>query len=90
MSFQITGVWNLNYFKNKLTVSGFADFWREDNVVGPTGNTKNTKYVFLSEPQFWYNATDHLSLGSEIELSSNFAGHAGFMVNPTVACKWKF
>ena len=26
-SFQVTGVWNLNYLNYKLTVSGFADFW---------------------------------------------------------------
>ena len=90
MSFQITGVWTLNFFENKLTCSGFADFWREDNVVGPMGNTKNTDFVFLSEPQFWYNLNKNLSLGSEIEVSSNFAGHDGFMVNPTVAAKWTF
>jgi len=29
-------------------------------------------------------------VGSEVELSSNFAGHDGFMVNPTIAGKWKF
>ena len=27
MSFQLTGVWNLNFFKNKVTLSGFADFF---------------------------------------------------------------
>jgi hypothetical protein len=84
MSFQITGVWNLQFFKNKVTLSGFADFWR------PEGKTKNTNFVFLSEPQFWFNCTEHFSLGSEVEVSSNFAGHDGLMVNPTVAGKWKF
>src|SRR5665647_3529042 len=90
MSFQLTGVWNLQFFKNKVTLSGFADFWREDNIVGVGENTKATEFVFLSEPQFWFNCTDHFSVGSEVELSSNFGGHDGFMVNPTIAAKWKF
>jgi Domain of unknown function (DUF5020) len=88
MSFQLTGVWNLQFFKNKVTLSGFADFWREDNIVGPSGNTKATDFVFLTEPQFWFNVTKQFSLGSEVEMSSNFAGHKGFMCNPTVAVKW--
>lgn len=89
-SFQITEVWTLNFFKNKVTLSGFADFWREDNVVGVGANVKNTKFVFLSEPQFWYNVTKNFSVGSEEELSVNFAGHRGFMINPTIAGKWTF
>ncbi|GET27300.1 DUF5020 family protein [Prolixibacter sp. NT017] len=85
-SFQVTGVWTLQFFNNKLTLDGFADFWREDNSFAD----KNTKFVFLSEPQFWYNVTKNFSVGSEIELSTNFGGHEGFMVNPTIAGKWTF
>ncbi len=88
MSFQLTGVWTVQLFKNKLTFSGFADFWREDNIVGVGANTKATNYVFLTEPQLWINFTKQFSVGSEVEMSSNFAGHNGFMVNPTIACKW--
>lgn len=90
MSFQITGVWTIQLFKKKVTFDGFADFWREDNIVGVGANTKATNFVFLTEPQFWYNCTDHFSVGSEIEISSNFAGHNGVMVNPTIAGKWNF
>jgi len=59
-SFQLTGVWNLNYFDKKLTVSGFADFWREDNLNFTNGNNEpitpaKTDFVFITEPQFWYN-----------------------------------
>jgi len=86
VSFQITGVWGLHFFDRKLSLMGFADFWREDNDF----IDETTRYVFLSEPQFWYNATENLSLGSEIELSVNFAGNKGFMVNPTMAAKWTF
>ncbi|MCX6239154.1 MAG: DUF5020 family protein [Bacteroidia bacterium] len=90
MSFQLTGVWTVQLLKNKVTLSGFADFWREDNIVGVGANTKSTNFVFLSEPQFWYNCTEHFSVGSEVEVSSNFAGHNGLMVNPTIAGKWNF
>ena len=85
-SFQVTGVWTLQFFNNKLTLDGFADFWREDNAF----SDKNTKFIFLSEPQFWYNVTKNFSVGSEVELSTNFGGHEGFMVNPTIAGKWTF
>ncbi len=85
-SFQITGVWDVRLLKNKVTFSGFADFWREDNIV----EGKATDYVFLTEPQLWYNALEHFSVGSEIEISSNFAGNKGFMINPTLAVKWTF
>jgi len=85
-TFQITGVWGIQMLKGKLTFSGFADFWKEDNVFG----TKETSYVFLTEPQLWFNATKHLSVGGEVEISNNFAGNEGFMVNPTLALKWNF
>lgn len=95
-SFQLTGVWTLHFFKNKFTASGFADFWREDNINFTDGKGNalatptNTKFVFISEPQFWYNATEHLSLGSEIEVASNFSSVNGFKVCPTLAVKWNF
>lgn len=95
-SFQITGVWNLNFLKNKLTVSGFADFWREDNMnfinakgeVLPTPT--NTSFVFLSEPQIWYNVNKNLSLGGEIEIATNFGTVDGFKVCPALGAKWNF
>lgn len=85
-SFQITGVWTMHFFERKLTFMGFADFWREESVFG----NKTTDFVFLSEPQLWYNVNQHLSLGGEVEIASNFAGVEGFKVCPTVAVKWTF
>jgi hypothetical protein len=82
LSFQITGVWTLKFFKNKVTCKGFADFWKDKSANGG--------FVILSEPQFWYNFTPNFSLGSEQELSSNFGGHQGFMYNPTLAARWTF
>jgi len=87
-SFQLTGVWYCNLMNNKITMSGFADFWREDNLFG----TSKTKFVFLSEPQFWYNFNKNFSLGSEEEIGYNFTGNPkeGFRINPTIAAKYTF
>jgi len=78
-SFQLTAVWNLNYLNKKLTVSGFADFWKE-----------NSTYIFLSEPQIWYNLNSNLSLGGEVEVGSNFGGVSGLNICPAIGAKWNF
>lgn len=79
--FQLTGVWYVN-FAEKFTFSGFADFWKDKgNFFG--------KYVFLAEPQIWYNASEHFSFGGEVELSNNFVA-SEFKVMPTLAVKWTF
>ena len=95
-SFQITGVWDLNFYKRKLTLSGFADFWRENNMNfnDATGNglviPTNTKFVFMTEPQIWYNFTSNISVGSEVEVACNFGTVNGWKVCPTLAAKWNF
>lgn len=89
-SFQLTAVWALDFFKHKLTCSGFADFWKEKVPVFKGKETSFRDYVFITEPQVWYNVNKKLSLGSEIEISNNFAGHKGFNVAPTLAVKWNF
>ncbi|WP_033149105.1 DUF5020 family protein [Prevotella sp. P6B1] len=89
-SFQLTGVWGLNFAQKKCTFSGFIDFWRGEKDNG------HGQLVILSEPQFWYNVTDNLSLGSEVEISNNFIYNADptssktFFINPTLAVKWNF
>ena len=87
-SAQLTGVWGLNFLNNKLRFSGFIDFWRGEKANG------HGQLVILTEPQFWYNFNPHFSLGSEIEISSNFIYNTyndkSFFVNPTVAAKWNF
>ncbi len=85
-SFQLTGVWYLNFAKGKMSFTGFADFWKEDNVFG----TKTTEFVFLSEPQLWYNFNKNFAAGGEIELSNNFGGMEGFNVMPTLGAKYTF
>lgn len=89
-SFQLTGVWGLNFAQNKCTFSGFIDFWRGEKADG------HGQLVILSEPQFWYNFTPHFSVGTEVEFSNNFVYNMKpgddktFFVNPTLAVKWNF
>ena len=86
-SVQLTGVWGLNFGKS-FTFSGFIDFWRGEDADG------HGQLVILSEPQFWYNCNEHLSFGSEIEISNNFIYNTyddkSFFINPTLAVKWNF
>ena len=89
-SCQLTGVWGLNFFNKKLTFSGFLDFWRGEKANG------RGCLVILSEPQLWYNFTEHFSLGTEWEFSNNFVYNQDptsgktFFWNPTIAAKWNF
>jgi hypothetical protein len=87
-SFQLTGVWTVQMLKNKLTFNGFADFWREDNNFFLNASGESTKFVFLSEPQLWYNVCKSFSIGGEVEVASNFALHKGVKACPTLAVKW--
>ena len=89
-NFQITGVWNLDFFKHWLSFNGFADFWREARAW------QGTEFIFIAEPQLWVNLQNikgwekvRLSVGTEVELSCNFV-KKGFDAMPTVALKWNF
>ncbi len=88
-SAQLTGVWSTTFANKKCTFSGFIDFWRGENPDDGHG-----KLVVLTEPQFWFNATKHLSVGTEIEVSNNFVYNSfndkSFFINPTLAVKWNF
>lgn len=87
-SAQLTGVWGTNFANNKIRFSGFIDFWRGEKANG------HGQLVILSEPQLWYNITDHFSVGTEVELSNNFIYNTyddqTFFVNPTLGIKWNF
>lgn len=89
-NFQLTGVWNLDFFNHWLSFNGFFDFWRE--AIPWQG----TEFIFLTEPQLWVNLNNikgwekiNLSLGTEVEFSSNFVAK-GFHTMPTIAAKWTF
>ena len=89
-SAQLTGVWGLNFLNKKLTFSGFIDFWRGEKA------DNHGCLVILTEPQLWYNVTDHFSIGTEWELSNNFiynvdpTSEKTFFWNPTLGVKWNF
>lgn len=96
VSFQLTGVWAFNFLKDKLTLDGFVDFWREDclNFYKPNGEELTepslTKFVFQSEPHLWYNVSPHFAVGGEIEIGYNFASVEGLKFCPAVGVKWTF
>lgn len=89
-SAQLTGVWSTTFANKHCTFSGFIDFWRGEKADG------HGQLVILSEPQFWYNFTEHFSVGTEWEFSNNFVYNADpastktFFFNPTLAMKWNF
>ena len=86
-SAQLTGVWGLNFLNNKMRFSGFIDFWR-----GEKADNGHGMLVMLTEPQLWYNFNEHLSVGTEIEISNNFISNfydgKTLFVNPTIGVKW--
>ncbi|MDD3560904.1 DUF5020 family protein [Petrimonas mucosa] len=85
---QWTLTWNSAFPNSKVSLGGFLDLWSEnkDRVNGEGGK----KLIMLSEPQLWYNFTSNFALGTEVELSYNFAGADKFYAIPTLATKWNF
>lgn len=94
-NFQLTATWYLHFCGGKYTFSGFADFWREKHT---DAKGDMHEYIFMSEPQFWVNLNKfkhvndnfNLSVGTEWEITSNFALMDGWHWNPTLALKWSF
>ena len=99
---QFTFVWGMQdiFGVKGLRFSGFADIWGEKVVAfaekeGSDNFLKEGKFVFISEPQLWYNigsliGCKNLHIGTEIELSYNFAGYSGFLARPCIGTKWVF
>lgn len=96
---QFTAVWTCNdiFGVKGLKFDGFADFWWETHGVDfqEDGSCDVKKTVFITEPQLWYNVGQHfgcpnLSLGGEVELSSNFGSTGGFKCRPCLGVKWDF
>ncbi|MBO4230948.1 MAG: DUF5020 family protein [Bacteroidales bacterium] len=90
---KFTAVWSMaDLFGVKgLTFKGFADLWGNNTLWG-LGD--ETKFTFLTEPQLWMNLgsvfDNHLDIGCELEISCNFAGNKGFMLNPCAGIRWAF
>jgi hypothetical protein len=88
-SFQLTGVWGLNFAHNRYSCSGYVDLWR-----GRQNNGHGTLIV-MAEPQFWYNFNRRFSVGTEVEVSNHFVipevtTDRTCYVNPTLAVKYNF
>lgn len=88
-------MWGIKFAKGLCTFSGYADLWHDNSVSG--------SLVFSSEPQFWFNLAPlswvdddcKLSIGTEVELSSNLVWPTDgknnkFYAIPTIAAKWTF
>jgi hypothetical protein len=83
---QLTTTWFIPLLDGNIEFSGFMDLWSQDNI-GSSGK----QLVLLSEPQLWYNANKHFSIGSEIEISRNFIfGKTGIQALPTLGLRWTF
>lgn len=92
---QWTLTWGANFFNDKFTMCGFFDIWSQNKIQSKTNWKSGKKAIIITEPQFWYNVNSNLSLGSEIEITSNFYQDRhfkdqSFVVNPTLAVKWNF
>lgn len=98
---QFTFVWGMQdiFGAKGLRFSGFADIWGENtsywySMEDPLKEDEG-KFIFISEPQLWYNigslfGCENLHIGTEVELSYNFAGTAGFKCRPCLGAKWVF
>lgn len=83
---QLTFVWFKPFMDGKIEFSGFCDIWTSKHK-----NATDTKFIFLTEPQIWYNVDKHLAIGGEVEISKNFIfGKDNIQIFPTVALKWNF
>ncbi len=97
---QFTFVWGMQdiFGVKGLRFSGFADLWGEKTSYwyGQDDHfADEANIIFISEPQLWYNigclfGCENLHIGTEIELSSNFAGVKGFKCRPCLGAKWVF
>ena len=86
--------WTITYTvpinANKITLTGFIDFWTHDKP-NTNSSTPEKQIVFIMEPQIWYNISSEFALGGEIEVSKNFLAISNnFEFFPTVALKYTF
>lgn len=83
---QFTAVWGLQdlFGAKGLRFAGFADVWWEGDDA-----------IFITEPQLWYSvgqffSCPNLNIGTEFEISNNFAGVQGWKCRPCLGLKWTF
>ena len=88
---KFSGVWGINNVLgvNGLIFKGFFDIWGNNNTFLDGSKAVDTKVSFLTEPQLWYSVCNHLDLGGEVEISSNFVCK-GLKINPCLGARWTF
>lgn len=87
-SYQITGTWGINLFDKKFSFVGYADIWRQHTeLYDREGMLQHADFVFVSEPQLWYNINKTFSVVAELELNCNYDA-AGFYVCPALGLRW--
>lgn len=89
--FQLTLVWYEQFLKGKISFAGFFDLWSQCNFDGDAQAT-DFQWVWMTEPQLWFNLNAHFALGGELEISRNFifAAGDGWQFMPTLGLKWEF
>ncbi|NQV15995.1 DUF5020 family protein [bacterium] len=91
--FQLTTTWFIPLMDGNVEFSGFIDLWTEDEA-GDGSDGK--RLVLQTEPQVWYNANEHLAIGTEVEISSGFVRDEngdivdGIKALPTLGLRWNF
>mgnify|MGYP000255203821 CR=1 FL=1 len=87
---------SLDFLDKKMTFNGFADFWYERNTNFLNARDEllaiptQTQFVFITEPQLWWNITPYAAVGTELEMSVNFGSTDGFKICPTIGAKYTF
>ncbi len=78
LTWQYTLVWSAAYYKDRLVVNGYLDFWTNDNTHPdwPSFDPEfsATRYSFQAEPQVGWMVTSRWKVGTELEISRGFLG----------------
>lgn len=85
---QFTVVWDFRFFKERLQITGFADLYSDDLMVG-----SGKVFKLYTEPQFWYFPVRKFAIGGEIKMGYNFferpeADSPSFYAFPSLGIKW--
>ncbi len=90
---QFSFYWGKNILSEKISITGHFVIWSENNNHGDawTDNLDGKKFLFLSEPQIWYNLNKLWAIGSEIKLFYHVYSYSDqLLIYPTVAIKYNF
>jgi len=88
---QYSFYWGGSILEGKISLTGHLVLWTENNNHGDawTQTLSGKKFLFLSEPQVWYNFNQFLAIGSEIKLFYHVYSYSdNLLIYPTVAIKY--